>query len=62
VPTLGDKTEAELIAELDEGIYINAAGLSPDPVTGDVSATIDFGFKIEDGKLAYPIDGRQQHL
>jgi len=55
VPTLGDKTEAELIAELDEGIYINAAGLTPDPVTGDISATIDFGFKIEKGELAYPI-------
>ena len=51
----GDKTEAELIAEVDNGIYINSAGIQPDAVSGDVSATIDFGFKIENGKLAYPV-------
>jgi PmbA protein len=51
----GQKTEAELIAELDEGLYITYGGLQPDATTGDISATVDFGFKIEKGQLAYPV-------
>jgi len=51
----GDRPEKDLIAEIDEGLYINAGGLSPDPVTGDISASVDFGFKIENGELAYPV-------
>jgi PmbA protein len=55
IPTLGDLTEAELIAGVEEGIYISDAELAADAVTGDISTTIDFGFKIERGRLAYPI-------
>lgn len=51
----GSKTEAELIADVSEGLYINYGGLQPDAATGDISATVDFGFKIEDGRLAYPV-------
>jgi PmbA protein len=51
----GDRTEAELIAQVSDGLYVNAGGLQPDGATGDVSATVDFGFKIEHGKLAYPV-------
>ena len=51
----GQKPEAEIIGEIDEGLYINAAGLQPDAVTGDISASVDFGFKIENGELAYPV-------
>lgn len=51
----GDRTEAELIAQVQEGIYINYGGLQPDLATGDISATVDFGFKIENGQLAYPV-------
>lgn len=52
---LGTKTQAELIAEIDEGLYIDYGGLEPDSATGDISATVDFGFKIEKGELAYPV-------
>jgi PmbA protein len=52
----GDRPEAALIAEIDEGLYINAAGLSADAVSGDLSATVDFGFKIERGELACPVE------
>jgi len=52
---LGDRPAAELIAEVDEGIYIAAGGPHPDGTTGDFSSTVDFGFKIEKGELAYPI-------
>lgn len=51
----GDRPEAELISEIDEGLYIAYAGLRPDTASGDISATVDFGFKIEDGERAYPV-------
>ncbi len=51
----GDRTEAELIADLDEGLYIAYASISPDSVTGEVSTTADFGFKIERGEFAAPL-------
>ncbi len=34
---------------------MNIGSLNPDPVSGDISASVDFGFKIENGKLAYPV-------
>jgi predicted Zn-dependent protease len=59
IPTLGSPTSGatseEIIASTDEGIYVNFGGLSPDMVTGEISASVDLGFKIEGGKLAYPL-------
>lgn len=55
VPTLGDRTAAELMADVSEGLYVNWGHLVPDGVTGQVSALVDFGFKIERGELAYPV-------
>jgi PmbA protein len=52
---LGSRTAEEIVADTEEGIYINAGGLSANPVSGDVSASVDFGFKIERGELAYPV-------
>jgi len=54
-PRLGQVTAAEIIADTKEGLYINRGGVSPNPVTGDFSVTVDFGFKIENGELAYPV-------
>lgn len=51
----GAQTEAELIAEIDQGVYIAHAGISPHPVTGEVSTTADFGFRIERGELTTPL-------
>ncbi len=45
----------EMISDVREGIYFEAGLLNADPVTGSISTTIDFGFKIERGELAYPI-------
>ncbi len=59
IPTLGSATSGatseEIIASTDEGIYVNFGGVSPDMVTGEISASVDLGFKIEGGKLAYPL-------
>ena len=55
IPVLGRMTAAEIIAETGEGIYVNYGGVAPNRVTGEISASVDFGFKIEGGKLAYPL-------
>jgi PmbA protein len=55
VVKLGERTADEIIADTDEGVYINMGSVAPDPASGDISASVDFGFKIEKGKLAYPV-------
>ncbi len=55
VPKLGEITSGEIIAGTKEGIYINMGGINPNGITGDVSSSVDFGFKIENGELAYPV-------
>jgi len=51
----GRGTVAELIADTKEGIYLENGSLAPHGVTGAVSTTLDFGFKVERGRLAYPL-------
>ena len=55
IPALGKKTAAEIIKETDSGIYVNMGGVSPNYVNGEISSVVDFGFKIERGELAYPV-------
>jgi len=55
VPELGDRKAEEIIAGVEQGIYVEFGNVSPDFVTGEVSQSVDFGFKIENGKLAYPL-------
>lgn len=54
---LGSRTQAELIAEISDGLYIPISQFSPNSTTGDLSASVDFGFRIIDGRIAYPIEG-----
>lgn len=51
----GTRTEAELLAEIEDGLYISFAGLAPDTTSGEVSATVDFGFRVLQGEIAYPV-------
>jgi PmbA protein len=51
----GTRTEARLIGEIKDGLYINYGGLTPDGASGEILATIDFGFRIINGELAYPV-------
>ncbi len=51
----GEKSAKEIISEIENGVYLELGGLSPDPVSGDISTNLDFAFKIEKGELAYPI-------
>ncbi len=54
-PLLGEKTADEIIAEVDEGLYINMGSLAVNSASGDISTSVDFGYKIEKGRLAYPV-------
>jgi PmbA protein len=51
----GKVPSEEIIGSTDEGIYILSGSVSPNPITGEISATIDFGFKVERGRIAYPV-------
>ncbi len=55
VPKLGNMTGDEIVRDTKNGLYVNMGGISPNPTTGDVSSAVDFGFKIENGELAYPV-------
>ena len=53
----GDFSLDEMIAEMREGIVVETGFIWIDPITGTISQTIDFGFKIENGEYAYPLKG-----
>lgn len=55
IPALGQKTAAEIIGEVEKGIYVARGNVSPNGITGDVSSTVDSGFMIENGQITYPI-------
>jgi len=55
IPKLGDKTAKEIISEVKLGLYVESGGFWPDLRTGEISATVDWGFWIEDGEFAFPV-------
>lgn len=56
LPELGEKTRDAILREVEEGIYLEAGEIRPDPASGDISASIDFGFYVKDGKLKHPVE------
>ncbi len=56
LPELGPRTAAEIVREVGEGIYLEAGEVRPDPASGDISASIDFGFYVKDGRMEYPVE------
>jgi len=54
-PKLGHTTAEQIIRDTPEGLYLPTGGVAPNPVSGDFSETVDFGFKIENGEIAYPV-------
>ena len=55
VPKLGVKTSEQIISEVNSGLYIAEGQIAPNMVTGEVSVSVDFGFMIENGEIAYPV-------
>jgi PmbA protein len=55
-PALGARPAADLLREVAEGIYLESGEIRPDPASGDVSASIDFGFYVKDGRVQYPVE------
>jgi PmbA protein len=52
---LGNRIAQKIIGDIKEGVYIDNMSVHPDSTSGDFSQPIDFGFKIESGKIAYPL-------
>lgn len=55
-PALGERPAAEILREVREGIYLESGELRADPASGDISASIDFGFLIRDGQPVHPVE------
>ncbi len=53
--TPGGRPEADIIKDIKNGIYIYMGSVSPSSVSGQISGTVDYGFRIIDGELAYPV-------
>lgn len=56
LPELGHRPARELLAEVEEGIYLEAGEIRPDEASGDLSAAVDFGFAVRQGVLEYPVE------
>lgn len=52
---LGDWSSEEMIEDMKKGIFILQTSIQPNPVSGDVSGPIDFGFMVENGEKTYPL-------
>ncbi|HUU10741.1 MAG TPA: TldD/PmbA family protein [Phycisphaerae bacterium] len=55
-PALGTRPAADILAEVKDGIYLESGEIRPDPASGDVSASIDFGSLIRDGRVVHPVE------
>lgn len=55
VPKLGSRIAQKIIEDVKEGVYIDNMSIHPDSTSGDFSQPIDFGFKIENGQIVYPL-------
>jgi len=55
-PALGDRPADDLLAEVDDGIYLESGEIRPDPASGDISASIDFGFLVAGGERVHPVE------
>ena len=52
---LGPKTASEIIADIKEGLYISIGSLAINSTSGDISSSVDFAHKIENGRLIFPV-------
>ncbi len=55
-PVLGDSPAAELLRDVKEGIFLESGEIRPDPASGDISASIDFGFLVRGGEIVHPVE------
>ena len=55
-PVLGDRPAAELLRDVKEGIFLESGEIRADPASGDISASIDFGFLVRGGEILHPVE------
>lgn len=54
-PRPGEASAADIIRDTRRGLYVNSAAVVPNPSSGEVSAMVEFGLTIENGRLARPV-------
>jgi PmbA protein len=55
-PALGDRPAAELLRDVKEGIFLESGEIRADAASGDISASIDFGFLVRGGEIIHPVE------
>jgi len=55
-PALGTQTADEIIRSTGDGLYLAISHFSPNPTSGDLSASVDFGFRIAGGEIVHPVE------
>jgi PmbA protein len=53
---LGGRTADQIIAETDRGLYLPIGHFSPNPASGDLSSSVDFGLLIDGGRIVHPVE------
>jgi len=56
IPALGERAAEEIIRETGEGLYLAISHFSPNPASGDLSASVDFGFRISGGRIVHAVE------
>jgi len=52
----GAVSEKDMLSGIKDGLYVFMGSIAPDVVTGQISGTVDFGFRILNGELAHPVE------
>ncbi len=55
IPALGVKTADQIIAEVEDGLYVARAQPQPNIASGQISALVDAGFRLRNGQFTYPL-------
>ena len=55
-PLVGSRTAVDIISEVEDGIYVELGQPAPDTASGQISALVDAGFRIEKGEVTYPLE------
>jgi len=55
IPSLGISAAKEIVSGVKEGLYVEHGEFAPDLRTGEISATVDWGFWIKNGEFAFPV-------
>ena len=56
LPALGARPAEAILRDVKEGLYLEAGEIRPDPSSGDISASVDFGFYVRNGEVQHAVE------